>query len=258
LLAAGLWPASPSTAATSPSTTAAADALAGSLRQRALEAYSRRDFASAVEALNELVAAAPGEARWLEMRAMALVDGKNFVDATVDFDACLAALGRGPSLDRARVLSGRGLAWEGLGDWVAALDDYTAALAEAAAVGKGADAYIVNARGNCHASLGEWGAARADYLESARLFQTARRQEGSMQMRLDGAVFAFSNAALMLAQLGDDEGALREFRAMERRAPGSADMRAALAALYWGRGEAGRAEEAWEFACDNITVGCAK
>jgi hypothetical protein len=42
-----------------------------------------------------------------------------------------------------------------------------------------------------------------------------------------------------------------------RRAPGSADMRAALAALYWSRGQQGAAEEQWEFACDQITVGAA-
>lgn len=39
-----------------------------------------------------------------------------------------------------------------------------------------------------------------------------------------------------------------------RRAPGSADMRAALAALYWARGDARRAEDEWEYACDKISV----
>ncbi len=34
-------------------------------------------------------------------------------------------------------------------------------------------------------------------------------------------------------------------------------MRAALAALYWSRGQQGAAEEQWEFACDQITVGAA-
>jgi hypothetical protein len=40
-----------------------------------------------------------------------------------------------------------------------------------------------------------------------------------------------------------------------RRAPGSADMRAALAALYWSRGQQGAAEEQWDVACNQITVG---
>ena len=70
-------------------------------------------------------------------------------------------------------------------------------------------------RGNCHASLGEWRAARTDYLSSAREFQGAagfRGRGGSMTPRLDGAVFAASNAALMLAQLGDEAGAIKEMQ----------------------------------------------
>lgn len=39
-----------------------------------------------------------------------------------------------------------------------------------------------------------------------------------------------------------------------RRAPGSADMRAALAALYWHQGKEEQAEDEWEFACNKITV----
>ncbi len=42
---------------------------------------------------------------------------------------------------------------------------------------------------------------------------------------------------------------------ISRRAPGSSDMRAALAALYWQQGRATEAEELWEFACDRINVG---
>jgi hypothetical protein len=43
-----------------------------------------------------------------------------------------------------------------------------------------------------------------------------------------------------------------------RRAPGSADMRAALAALYWAGGRSADAEREWEWACNEISVGCAK
>lgn len=52
----------------------------------------------------------------------------------------------------------------------------------------------------------------------------------------EGAVFAASNAALMLAELEEAPGAaVREMQRVARRAPGSADMRAALAALYWAQ-----------------------
>ena len=51
-----------------------------------------------------------------------------------------------------------------------------------------------------------------------------------------GAVFAASNAALMLAELEEaPSAAVLEMQKVARRAPGSADMRAALAALYWAQ-----------------------
>lgn len=50
-----------------------------------------------------------------------------------------------------------------------------------------------------------------------------------------GAVVAASNAALALVQQGDEAAAIREMQKTLRRAPGSADLRAALAALYWSQ-----------------------
>jgi Tfp pilus assembly protein PilF len=46
---------------------------------------------------------------------------------------------------------------------------------------------------------------------------------------------AASNAALALVQLGDDTAAVLEMRKASRRAPGSVDLRAALAAVYWAQ-----------------------
>lgn len=71
--------------------------------------------------------------------------------------------------------------------------------------------------------------------------------------RLDGAIYAASNAALMLAQTGQEEAAIKEMQKIARRAPGSADMRVALASLYWSKGEEAAAESEWEFACNKIT-----
>jgi tetratricopeptide (TPR) repeat protein len=153
------------------------------------------------------------------------------------------------------------LAYEGRSQWREALADYDAALQLAASGGESPDPYIINARGNCRNSLGEWAGAREDYLISSQLFQQAkgfRGRGGTTTQRLDGAIFAASNAALMLAQVGDEEGALREFEKIARRAPGSSDSRAALAALYWRRGDEQRAEDAWHFACENISAGCSK
>jgi hypothetical protein len=49
-----------------------------------------------------------------------------------------------------------------------------------------------------------------------------------------------------------------QFEKVARRAPGSSDTRAALAALYWRAGNYEQAEAAWQFACENITAGCRK
>jgi hypothetical protein len=66
---------------------------------------------------------------------------------------------------------------------------------------------------------------------------------------------AASNAALMWAQLGDDERGIKELEKVARRAPGSIDMRAALAAMHWSRGEEDIAEQYWGWACSKINSG---
>jgi tetratricopeptide (TPR) repeat protein len=229
----------------------------------------------------------PGDrARLLEMRAAAYVDDKRFPAALADYDAALEAQERAAAnasssssssssssaaaaadaayaapTARARLLAGRALAKEGISDWNGALTDYFAAEQLAAADGAAPDPYIRNSVGNCQASLGKWQEARQAYLEASDMFQRAsgfRGRGGSTTARLDGAVFSASNAALALAQLGDEEGATREAERVARRAPGSADMRAALAALYWSAGRRADAEGAWEFACSNISVGCSR
>ncbi len=92
-------------------------------------------------------------------------------------------------LDRARILSGRALAHEGLAAWQAALQDYTVALDMAAQANAQPDPYVLNSRGNVLASLARYAEARQDYLQSAQLFQGAkgfRGANGSTTMRLDG------------------------------------------------------------------------
>lgn len=230
------------------------------LQAAATQAYANREFSEAVQLLNKIIEQEPGEGKWREMRGQALVDGKNFRAAILDFEFALEQLPPEAAVDRARLLAGRGLAYEGLGDWVAALGDYDQALSQAQSAGRLPDPYILNSRGNCHASLGEWSRARDNYLESADGFQRATgfRYGRSNTPRLDGAVFSSSNAALMLVQMGDEAGAMKEMQDVARRAPGSVDMRAALAALYWRQGREAAAEAEWEFACTRITVGCSR
>lgn len=234
------------------------------LQARAVQAFAEQDFQTAVECLSQLVAREPNNIVWLEGRAQALVDGKQFRNALSDYNKAVSVLDTiaapNEGSARARLLSGRALVYEALAQWPEALADYNAALAEAVSAGYEQDPYILNSRGNVRATLGDYEGARDDYLVSARLFQTAKgfRNGSSTTQRLDGAIYASSNAALMLVQLGDDAGALREVEAVRRRAPNSADMRAALAALYWARGETERAEDVWEYTCGVLLEGCAR
>lgn len=187
------------------------------LLQYAREAYSRRDFDATIDALSELLTLRPGDPSFLEMRATAFVDSKKFSEAIIDFDRCLKGMTSAePSakLDRARVLSGKALALEGIDDFLGALDVYKESLDLAISIGAESDPYVLNSIGNCYVSLGEWSRARSYFQLAGEGFQTARRDGavGTMQQRLDGAVFAASNAALMLAQLGDTKGAIKEMQ----------------------------------------------
>ena len=125
-------------------------------QERAREAYSRRDFWQALQAVDALVAAQPGSPRWREMRAAALVDGKRFRAALADYGAALEGTPPDGTIDAARLLAGRALAYEGLAEWEAALRDYDSALLLARAAGKFPDPYVLNSRGNVLASLGRW------------------------------------------------------------------------------------------------------
>ena len=171
-------------------------------------------------------------------------------------------------VSKARLLAGRALAYELARKWSSAVAEYDDAIATAARGGAPADPLILNQRANALAASGDWAAARPAYLQSAQGFRDASKRplaggrSGSSprdaKFRADGVAFASTNAALALAELGDLRGAELELRAVSRRAPGSVDARAALAALYWASGRPEDAEREWEFACDNVDVGCAK
>ncbi len=173
------------------------------------------------------------------------VDLKRFPAALSDFDAAVAAQPAGfVSLG---LLANRALAREGLSDWSGAASDYSTALATAAAVGFDAP-YLLNGRGNARASLGDYEGALSDFRAASAVFQKIKN--------LSGVIFADSNAALMEVQLGrDDAVATAHIAGVARRAAGSIDMRAALAAQRWAAGEPEAAEAAWNWACTSINSG---
>ncbi|KAK3278797.1 hypothetical protein CYMTET_13285 [Cymbomonas tetramitiformis] len=228
------------------------------LQAKALLAFEKRDFKEATRVLSELVAREPKNEKWLEGRAQALLDGKAFTMALRDYDSALEIVRKRNDLNtqaEARLVAGRGLVHEGLYDWRNALTDYDTALRLTKEAGFVEDPYTLNSRGNVYSSLGMYEEARRDFLQSSEYFQTAKGFKTNK--KLDGSIYASSNAALMLAQLGDIPGAIKEVERVRRRAPNSADMRAALAAMYWSQGRGADAEDIWEYACNNVLEGCA-
>ena len=236
------------------------EGVLAALQAEAASAFAAQDFPTADAALTKLIQLQPS-ACWLEGRAQVRVDAKAFSLAVSDYEAALAMLPA--ELDDggavARLRSGRALAYEGVSRWSDALADYDAALDAAARGGFSPDPYILNSRANVLASLQRWSEAREAYQQSAAIFQSSSgyRRGASTTSRLDGAIYAAANAALMRCQLGDDAGAAQELSAVARRAPNSADARAALAALNWALGRPEQAEEAWERACTRAE-GCAR
>lgn len=221
---------------------------------RAERAFAARDFDGADSALQQLETSAGASSHWLlhEARGEVLTDGKRFSQAVSEFNEALSKVPPEQVSDIGRLRAGRALAHEGMGAYVAALADYDEALKLSLVAGGTPDPYILNARGNVHMALELWIAARKDFVTSAELLQ----QRGAGPAAAD-TIYARSNAALVLAQLGDLRGAEKEARAISRKAPGNVDMRAALAALLYERGEVAEAERQWDFACNGITTGCA-
>ena len=198
--------AAPARAAAAPVT----DEAFASLEMRARTAYRAKRLDEAYALLTELHELEPSDGRWLERRAQCLVDLKRFEDAIADFDAAVALYE--PEYKSLGLLSNRALAYEGLSDWKRALSDYDEVVRLSSAVDR-APPYVLNSRGNVLSSLGRYEDALESYRLSAETFQKSRN--------LSGAIYARSNAALMLAELGREDDAVSEFEAVARarRAP---------------------------------------
>jgi tetratricopeptide (TPR) repeat protein len=221
------------------------------LERRAKRAYYARDLKRAREDLTAIIAMEPETPEWRERRAQVLVDMKLFEEAIADYDEA-ERMYRAMYDDATTtykslgMLSNRALAYEGLSRWDAAIADYSEALKYSSMMGA-TPPYVLNSRGNCYNSIGEYEKALDDYSRAAGIFQQSRN--------LSGAIYAQSNAALMLAELGRIDEAIEDMEKVKRRAAGSVDMRAALAALYWSRGEEQRAEDNWNWSCTAINSG---
>ncbi len=214
------------------------------LEARARAAYRAKRLDEARDLLTRIIGMEPEDGTWRERRAQVLVDLKKFQAAIEDFDAAESLYDK--DYKSLGLFSNRALAREGLSDWSGAVRDYTECINLSGEIG-GVPPYVLNSRGNAFSSLGRYDEALGDYEEAAKTFQVMKN--------LSGAIYARSNAALTLAELGRDEEAMREMEAVARRAAGSIDMRAALAAMHWSRGEEDEAERDWNWACEKINSG---
>ena len=220
------------------------DAPFEELEARARTAYRAKRLDEAYDLLTRIIALEPENGQWYERRAQVLVDLKRFRAAVDDFDAAVTKYE--PEYRSLGLLSNRALAYEGLSDWNSAIRDYDEVIRLSGEIGR-VPPYVLNSRGNARSSAGDYEGALEDYVASAAAFQGMRN--------LSGAIYARSNAALTLAELGRDDEAMREMEAVARRAAGSIDMRAALAAMHWSRGEPEEAETKWNWACEKINSG---
>ena len=214
------------------------------LEARARAAYRAKRLDEARDLLTRIIGMEPEDGTWRERRAQVLVDLKQFQAAIEDFDAAESLYDK--DYKSLGLFSNRALAREGLLDWSGAVRDYTECINLSREIG-GVPPYVLNSRGNAFSSLGRYDEALGDYEEAAKTFQVMKN--------LSGAIYARSNAALTLAELRRDEEAMREMEAVARRAAGSIDMRAALAAMHWSRGEEDEAERDWNWACEKINSG---
>lgn len=73
-----------------------------------------------------------------------------------DIERLRSRLIRSNPVVQARLMAGRGLAYEGMGDWQAAVHDYDTALDTARASDLKPDPYVLNSRANALGSLGRW------------------------------------------------------------------------------------------------------
>lgn len=214
------------------------------LERRAKSAYYARDLSGALDALTAIIELEPEEPVWRERRGQVYVDLKRFEDAIVDYD--FAEKKYEKEYRSLGMLSNRALAYEGLSRWREAIENYSEAIKYSEMVGA-VPPYVLNSRGNCYNSVGEYQKALVDYERAAEIFQQSRN--------LSGAIYAASNAALMKVELGRVDEAIEDMEKVKRRAAGSVDMRAALAALYWSRGDEQRAEDNWNWSCEKINSG---
>lgn len=191
------------------------------IAQKAIEATEKGDLPQAEAYWSQLIEQFPTNPAVWSNRGNVLVSQNKLDEAIADYNQAIELAPDNPD-----PYLNRGIALEGKGMYQEAIADYNRVLAI-----NPEDAMAYNNRGNAQAGQGKWPEALQDYQKATEL--------------APNLAFASANASLMLYQLGESEQALRKMRSLVRKYPMFPDMRAALTAVLWSKGQQGEAESNW-------------
>lgn len=183
------------------------------------------EIAEALSSYNNLVDIAPAFAPARSNRANILVAQEKFEDALLDYNAALELAPL--SKDAWVVLVNRGCTYMSLQDYSHALEDFNAA----ANHGNGDPTLIFSNRAACYEALEKWDMALRDY---QRALEADASEVQPWWIRY----------ALVLFERGRTQDSLGILRRISTRYDAS-DVHAALAAVYFSRGDVESAEAQW-------------
>lgn len=198
---------------------------------------SEREFSLSIPKWKELQRPRDEIVSLLKARANVRLDSKHFEDAIRDYDEALGLMkidavkpdGTAVYPEYPDTFVGRALAKEGLADWTGALEDYNKAIELwGGGRGDGVNPYVLTFRGNTLTRLSRYDEAIPDYQAASDLFLSLRDIARYSDAR--------ANLALALFEVGKSEEARKVVNDVIRKNPGYADMRVAVAADDWSRG----------------------
>jgi tetratricopeptide (TPR) repeat protein len=191
------------------------------LAQKAFAATDAGNFSQAEAYWSQLIETFPMNPAVWSNRGNSRVSQNRLDAAIADFNQAisLAPEATDPYLNR-------GAALEGLGKFKEAIADYNRVLEL-----DPQDAMAYNNRGNAEAGLGNWQEALHDYHRATEL--------------APNFAWAYANEALALYELERSDEALRKMKNIARKYPMFPDVRAALTAVLWNKGQQGEAESNW-------------
>lgn len=187
----------------------------------AITATEKGDFTTAEKYWDDLIEQFPTNPALWSNRGNAKVSQYKLAEAINDYNQSIELAPNAPD-----PYLNRGVAYEGLGEYQQAIADYKKVLEL-----NPEDVMAYNNIGNAYAGLQDWAKANEYYHQAS-------------QIAPDFAL-ARANESLVLYELGKKDQALTQIKNLVRKYPMFPDMRAALTAILWEKGDQGEAESNW-------------